>query len=131
MSHFFLFSALFSIRLHIENRIAIGRTGASSEHVDSHVMVLPSYDAKKQWLMEMVPILSPLGRCLIFVATRAECDNLSQLVQRSPSFLDGGACSTTAVVSIHGDKDQRERNTAINQFKKNPQSILVATDVGK
>ena len=43
----------------------------------------------------------------------------------------GGACSTTAVVSIHGDKDQRERNTAINQFKKNPQSILVATDVGK
>ena len=123
MSHFF-FCFLF-----VFCRIAIGRTGASSEHVDSHVMVLPSYNTKVQWLMEMLPILSPLGRSLVFVATRAECENLSQMVPSSPSFMAGGACSSAAVVSIHGDKDQRDRNSAISQFKKNSNSILIATDV--
>ena len=92
-------------------------------------MVLPCYNAKVQWLIEMLPILAPLGRCLVFVATRAECDNLSQLVQNSPSFMTGGACSAAAIVSIHGDKDQRDRNSAISQFKKNSQAILIATDV--
>jgi len=89
-------------------------------------MVLPSRDAKIQWLMEMLPVLSPLGRCIVFVATRADCDLLSQMVQNSPSFAGGGA---TTIVSIHGDKDQRDRNSAISQFKKNAQSILIATDV--
>lgn len=122
-------SHLFFCFLFVFCRIAIGRTGASSEHVDSHVMVLPSYNTKVQWLMEMLPILSPLGRSLVFVATRAECENLSQMVPSSPSFMAGGACSSAAVVSIHGDKDQRDRNSAISQFKKNSNSILIATDV--
>ncbi|KAL7539455.1 hypothetical protein ACHAXR_009301 [Thalassiosira sp. AJA248-18] len=106
-------------------RIAVGRTGSSSEHVDSHVMVLPSRDAKVQWLLEMLPVLSPLGRCLVFVATRTECDSLCLMVQNSPAFTGGVA----TIVSIHGDKDQRDRNSAISQFKKNSQSILIATDV--
>jgi len=112
-------------------RIAVGRTGASSEHVDSHVMVLPSHSAKVQWLMEMLPVLSPLGRCLVFVATRAECDALAHMVQTSPSFAGGGADGgpAAAVVSIHGDKDQRDRNSAISSFKKNSRAVLVATDV--
>lgn len=127
-------------------RIAIGRTGASSEHVDSHVMVLPSRDAKIQWLMEMLPILSPLGRCLVFVATRADCDHLTKMIQnRSPLFVGGGVSSTNGtttatttsmnntngpiIVSIHGEKDQQTRNSAISQFKKNSQAILIATDV--
>lgn len=114
------------------DRIAVGRTGSSSEHVDSHVMVLPSKDAKTQWLLEMLPILSPLGRCIVFVATRADCDLLSQMVQNSPSFAGGGGNSNAStIVAIHGDKDQRDRNSAITQFKKNAQSILIATDVGK
>lgn len=104
-------------------RIAVGRTGASSEHVDSHVMVLPHHEAKVQWLLEMLPHLSPLGRCLIFVARRTDCDVLSQLLEGAT------ACRGAAIVSIHGDKDQRERNRAISHFKKNAQAVLVATDV--
>jgi len=109
------------------SRIAIGRTGASSEHVDQHVMVLPSRDSKIQWLVEMLPVLSPLGRCLVFVATRADCDILSEMVQSSPSF--SGGSRSTVIVSIHGDKNQTDRNSAISQFKKNTQAILIATDV--
>ncbi len=112
-------------------RIAIGQTGASSEHVDSHVMVLPSHPAKVQWLVEMLPILSPLGRCLVFVSTRAECDNLCRIVEVSCSrgdHADGGGVAAT-IVSIHGEKDQRDRNSAISTFKKNARAILIATDV--
>ena len=115
-------------------RIAVGRTGASSEHVDQHVMVLPSHDAKIRWLLEMLPVLANLGRCLVFVATRADCDLLSQMIRSSPSFMGVGTANAattnastndTTIVSIHGDKDQRDRNSAIAQFKKHSQAILI------
>lgn len=33
--------------------IAVGRTGTSSEHVDQHVYVLPSQEAKIVWLVSI------------------------------------------------------------------------------
>lgn len=92
-------------------------------------MVLPSHSAKVQWLMEMMPILVPLGRCLVFVATRSECENLSNLIKSSPSLAHSESGDSTTIVSIHGDKDQRDRNLAISQFKKCSRAILIATDV--
>ena len=95
-------------------------------------MVLPSHSAKVQWLVEMLAILSPLGRCLVFVSTRAECDNLCRIVEvscgRGGGDADGGGVAAT-IVSIHGEKDQRDRNSAISTFKKNSRAILIATDV--
>lgn len=93
-------------------------------------MVLPNRDSKVQWLLEMLPILSPLGRCLVFVATRADCDVLTQSILQSSLFATGDPSSPPpTLVSIHGDKDQRERNQAISQFKKHSRAILIATDV--
>ena len=91
-------------------------------------MVLPNRASKIQWLKEMLPILSPLGRCIVFVASRADCDTLTQTILQSFAAGDSSAVSPT-IVSIHGDKDQRERNQAISQFKKQPSAILIATDV--
>lgn len=88
-------------------------------------MVLPSIEAKRQWLVEMLPVLAPLGRAIVFVATRDSCDELSAAVQRSQMFSNG----QSAIVSIHGDKDQSDRNAAISQFKKNEQAVMIATDV--
>ena len=90
--------------------------------------VLPNRASKIQWLKEMLPILSPLGRCIVFVASRADCDALTQTILQSFAAGDSSAVSPT-IVSIHGDKDQRERNQAISQFKKQPSAILIATDV--
>lgn len=95
-------------------------------------MVLPSHAAKVHWLVEMLPILTPLGRCLIFVSTRVECDNLCRIVEVTCYHHDGAIpppTTTTVVVSIHGEKVQHERNSAISKFKKNERSILIATDV--
>lgn len=108
-----------------KNRIAVGRTGTSSEHVDSHVMVLPDANAKAQWLLEMLPVLAPIGRCIVFVATRDDCESLSGLLSQSPSI----ASSSASVMSIHGDKSQGERNSAMSRFKRSPTGVLVATDV--
>jgi ATP-dependent RNA helicase DDX42 len=95
-------------------------------------MVLPTHSSKVQWLVEMLPVLSPLGRCLIFVSTRAECDNLCRIVEGSCGMSGSGGTGgdvPSTIVSIHGDKDQRERNSAISVFKRNERSILIATDV--
>ena len=123
-SHFFLLS-LFPYIFLFFIRIAVGRTGTSSEHVDQHIMVLPSIAAKRQWLVEMLPILSPIGRCIVFVATKDLCDELSSTLNNN----NGNDGSSAVIVSIHGDKDQSDRNAAISIFKKNPNAVMIATDV--
>lgn len=110
-------------------RIAVGRTGTSSEHVDQHIMVLPSIAAKRQWLMEMLPILSPLGRCIVFVATKDLCDELSTALHNSSTLPNNNDNLSPVIVSIHGDKDQSDRNAAISIFKKNQNAVMIATDV--
>lgn len=89
-------------------------------------MVLPSIEAKRQWLVEMLPILAPLGRAIVFVATRDGCDELSTALQRTSMFSENGE---SIIVSIHGDKDQSDRNAAISRFKKNSRAVMIATDV--
>jgi len=100
-------------------RIAVGRTGSSSEHVDQHILVLPSHEAKVAWLIEMLPILSNVGKMIIFVASRDECDSVARK-------LSGRG---VAVDSIHGDRHQLDRNAAISALRKGKITALVATDV--
>lgn len=106
-------------------RIAVGRTGMSSEHVSQHVQVLPSYHAKKQWMMEMTPTLAKVGRLIVFVSSRTDCEELATLMRRHPSI--GGA--GLLVDSIHGDKHQTDRNAALNALRKGKLAALIATDV--
>merc|ERR1719272_455435 len=59
------------------------------------------------------------GKCLIFSNTKRMCEQLSQCLSRA-----GVACA-----SIHGDKDQRQRDDALNGLKLGRLKVLVATDV--
>eukprot|EP00927_Polykrikos_kofoidii_P000287 TRINITY_DN1010_c2_g1_i1.p1 TRINITY_DN1010_c2_g1~~TRINITY_DN1010_c2_g1_i1.p1 ORF type:complete len:611 (-),score=92.23 TRINITY_DN1010_c2_g1_i1:158-1729(-) len=59
------------------------------------------------------------GKCLVFANTKRQCDQLSNQLYRQ-----GLSCS-----SIHGDKDQRERDEALNGLKNGRIKVLVATDV--
>mmetsp|Transcript_11890 Transcript_11890/g.22262 ORF Transcript_11890/g.22262 Transcript_11890/m.22262 type:complete len:690 (-) Transcript_11890:8114-10183(-) len=100
-------------------RIAVGRTGSSSEHVDQQIMVLPSNEAKLVWLNEMLPILTSVGKTIIFVASRADCDAVTKEISGKGVAVD----------CIHGDKHQIDRNAAIASLRKGKISALVATDV--
>ena len=106
-------------------RIAVGRTGMSSEHVAQHILVLPSHQAKEQWMMEMTPTLAKVGRMIVFVSSRADCEKLATRMQRHSSI--GGA--GLLVDSIHGDKHQTDRNAALNALRKGKLAALIATDV--
>eukprot|EP00931_Biecheleriopsis_adriatica_P062335 TRINITY_DN3754_c0_g1_i1.p1 TRINITY_DN3754_c0_g1~~TRINITY_DN3754_c0_g1_i1.p1 ORF type:complete len:514 (-),score=114.60 TRINITY_DN3754_c0_g1_i1:5-1486(-) len=60
-----------------------------------------------------------IGKCLVFAGTKRMCEELSQGL-----WSAGVSCA-----SIHGDKDQRERDQALNGLKQGRIRVLVATDV--
>lgn len=59
------------------------------------------------------------GKALVFCNTKRMCEQISQYLQRFG----------VPVASIHGDKDQRQREDALNGLKSGHLKVLVATDV--
>eukprot|EP00928_Gymnodinium_smaydae_P026474 TRINITY_DN2077_c0_g6_i1.p1 TRINITY_DN2077_c0_g6~~TRINITY_DN2077_c0_g6_i1.p1 ORF type:complete len:623 (+),score=155.07 TRINITY_DN2077_c0_g6_i1:134-2002(+) len=59
------------------------------------------------------------GKCLVFCNTKRMCEQLSQTLARY-----GMPCA-----AIHGDKDQMQRDDALNGLKRGRIKILCATDV--
>ncbi|CAK8986260.1 unnamed protein product [Durusdinium trenchii] len=62
---------------------------------------------------------SASGKALVFCNTKRMCENLSNELHRQ-----GLPCT-----SIHGDKDQRQREEALNGLKSGRYKVLIATDV--
>jgi len=60
-------------------------------------------------------------RVLVFTATKRGADSLTRELQYQQ----------LSAAAIHGDKEQRERDRAISEFKSGRVSILVATDVAQ
>lgn len=119
--------------------VSVGITGASSEHVAQHVVVLPNAQAKRDWLVSNLPTFlfdsadatltkhqgSKPKKVIIFVATRVECEEISQMLRSRINNIRGD----DIIGSIHGDKHQLHRNETLGAFRKGKLSILVATDV--
>lgn len=103
-------------------RVDVGQVGASSDHVDQHVMVLNNEAAKMQFMTAMMPTFVSLGRIIIFAASRVGTETISQELSKINEVGNKIAC-------IHGDKSQHERNKALGAFKKGKVIALVATDV--
>lgn len=105
-------------------RLAIGRTGESSDNVNQHVLVLPNEDAKESFLLEILPTLVQVGRTIVFVATRLQCENIASILRSKLPPNNGVNLQT-----LHGDKHQNDRNVAVRAFKKGDVNVLIATDV--
>lgn len=60
-----------------------------------------------------------IGKCLVFAGTKRMCEQLSQ------ELTQGGV----SCAAIHGDKDQRSRDMALNALKTGSIRVLAATDV--
>mmetsp|Transcript_60652 Transcript_60652/g.105702 ORF Transcript_60652/g.105702 Transcript_60652/m.105702 type:complete len:642 (-) Transcript_60652:106-2031(-) len=71
-------------------------------------------------LMQEYKITQPdfQGRALVFAATKRMCDELERNLRRS-----------VQVTAIHGDKDQRQRDEALDNFRSGRVKVMVATDV--
>jgi ATP-dependent RNA helicase DDX42 len=101
-------------------RVSVGRSGISSEHVQQHVMLLPSTQAKEAFLKEVLPTFCNVGRTIVFCARRDGCEQLAQVLAES---------GITHFQTLHGDKHPSDRQAALKAFTKGTVKLLVATDV--
>merc|ERR1712029_1023263 len=101
--------------------INIGSTDLSANH-----NILQIVDVCEDWQKEqkLARLLEEIGceannKTLIFVETKRKEDDLTRLMRR-----DG-----YPTMCIHGDKQQKERDWVLGEFKSGSTTILVATDV--
>lgn len=98
--------------------VSVGRIGSTTDLVTQKFIQVPE-SGKDSTLIQLLRQDVTPGLTLIFVETKKKAESLSNLLQsmRLP------------VASIHGDRNQRERNEAIRNFSNKRTPILVATNV--
>ncbi|KAM6955796.1 DEAD-box helicase 3 X-linked a isoform 4-T4 [Lycodopsis pacificus] len=137
-----MFSATFPKEIQILARdfledyifLAVGRVGSTSENITQKVVWVEETD-KRSFLLDLLnatvipsdvpesvpdpdkPVKESLT--LVFVETKKGADALEDFL-----YHEGYSCT-----SIHGDRSQRDREEALNQFRSGRCPILVATAV--
>lgn len=94
------------------------KTSASSQNVEQNIIKYKQKDKKIEILSDLL-VKNKNKKMLIFDATKKGVEQLSKDLNKKGFKTD----------SIHGDKNQRQRERALLKFKKNEINILVATDV--
>jgi ATP-dependent RNA helicase RhlE len=98
-------------------RIQISPEDPVSKNV-SHYVVFVEMDAKRFFLRRFV-YDHPNAKILVFVRTRVRAERVAKALDRG----------SIACITLHGEKEQKDRIDAMKQFKKGETHILVATDV--
>jgi ATP-dependent RNA helicase DDX3X len=96
--------------------LKVGRIGSTTESITQRVRWIEDVE-KKNALLELIPTVK--GLTLVFAETKRMADHLEEYLY-SNKF---------AAASIHGDRNQQEREAALEAFKTGKVQILVATDV--
>merc|ERR1719353_1396918 len=96
--------------------LKVGRVGGAASSVTQKVVYVDGRDktATCVELLKAVP-----GKTIIFVNTKRSADDLER------DLYDLGC----PAASVHGDKDQRERERALGAFKSGQISVIIGTDV--
>jgi ATP-dependent RNA helicase DDX3X len=97
--------------------LAVGRVGSACSDVEQNVIQVDRREKRST----LVKLLQEGGRqrVLIFVSTKREADALDDFL-----FRRGFPCT-----SIHGDRSQAERESALHAFKTGKTPVLIATDL--
>lgn len=98
--------------------VSVGEIGGACKDVKQEIREVTKFEKKK----ELIKILESLGDCkgtMVFVEQKRNADFIA-------AFLSEKDYPTT---SIHGDREQPEREQALRDFKNNKMKILVATAV--
>ncbi|KAI0316765.1 DEAD-domain-containing protein [Amylostereum chailletii] len=97
--------------------LSVGRVGSTSENITQKVEYVEDQD-KRSVLLDLLHS-NNTGLTLVFVETKRMADMLSDFLLNN-NFL---------TTSIHGDRSQRERETALQTFRNGRTPIMVATAV--
>ncbi|XP_070791981.1 probable ATP-dependent RNA helicase DDX4 [Pituophis catenifer annectens] len=97
--------------------VVVGQVGGACSDVQQTILEVKQYDKKDK----LVEILNEIGneRTMVFVETKKKADFFATLLCQEN-------ISTT---SIHGDREQREREEALHYFRTGRCPVLVATSV--
>jgi len=99
--------------------INIGSVGLSANHNIMQIVDVCEEHQKESKLARLLEEIGSQDKMLIFTETKRKADELTRLMRR-----DG-----YPAMCIHGDKQQREREWVLGEFKSGGTTILVATDV--
>ncbi|CAD2216410.1 ATP-dependent RNA helicase [Angomonas deanei] len=103
--------------LHHHHFLQVGRVGSTTENITQDVRWVEDMH-KRDTLLNLLSSC-PNDRILVFAEKKRDADYLER-------FLCQNRLPCT---SIHGDRVQRERESALNGFKSGMFNVLVATDV--
>uniref|UniRef100_A0A7S2JNC8 Helicase C-terminal domain-containing protein n=1 Tax=Zooxanthella nutricula TaxID=1333877 RepID=A0A7S2JNC8_9DINO len=98
----------------VEVRVGDGDNLRVNPDVEQRVVFCADFREKEDRLISLLREHSG-DQAIVFVNTKRMCESVSLRLDDS--------------VAIHGDKDQRERDTALGFFKAGSRKVLVATDV--
>lgn len=98
-------------------RIQISPKDPVSKNVDHYVAFIEMDD--KRFFLERFIKDRPGNKILVFVRTKVRAERVHKAMERAE----------IATLTLHGDKDQKERLEALNAFREGKTQILVATDV--
>ena len=91
----------------------------ANPNITQSVEVMTDFEKRGKLLKHLEQISNENGKVLIFVATKRVADDITKYLRQ-----DGWPA-----LAIHGDKEQRERDWVLAEFKAGRSPILIATDV--
>lgn len=98
-------------------RIQISPKNPVAKNVN-HKVIFVSMDDKR-FFLERIVKENEESKILVFVRTKVRAERVKKAMGRV----------AIESITIHGDKDQRDRNLVMNQFKSGEVKLLIATDV--
>lgn len=102
-------------------QVNIGSTDLAANHrITQQVEIVSEFEKRDRMLKHMEQIMDDKNsKILIFTGTKRVADDITRFLRQ-----DGWPA-----LSIHGDKQQNERDWVLNEFKTGKSPIMVATDV--
>jgi len=102
-------------------QVNVGSMDLSANHrITQIVEVVSEFEKRDKMLKHLEKIMDNKdNKCLIFTGTKRVADEITRFLRQ-----DGWPA-----LSIHGDKQQNERDWVLNEFKQGKSPIMVATDV--
>ncbi|KAK4226097.1 Rapamycin-insensitive companion of mTOR, N-term-domain-containing protein [Podospora fimiseda] len=104
-------------------QVTIGSMDLSANHRITQVVEVVSESEKRDKMLKHLEKIMEgkdnQNKCLIFTGTKRVADDITRFLRQ-----DGWPA-----LSIHGDKQQNERDWVLDQFKTGKSPIMVATDV--
>lgn len=98
--------------------IIVGGRSVVSDTIDQMVEIHEE-DDKFYRLLQLLGVWYEKGNVLVFVDTQKKCDDVFMALTKQ-----GYGC-----LSLHGGKDQQDRDDTIQDFKKRTRTLMVATSV--